>query len=129
LTTVLLADDQLDMCAIHTDYLRRHGFRVVSVGDGIAALKAASTEHPDIIVLDHSMPGRTGIDVARELKANPATAAIPILLMTAHAYGAIGQRALAAGCAAFLAKPCGPRRVLQEVVRHLPQQRSTAPEN
>lgn len=120
MTTVLIADDQLDMCAIHTDYLRRHGFRVVSVTDGIAALQAVSTEHPDIIVLDHSMPGRTGIDVARELKSNPATASIPILLMTAHAYGAIGQRARAAGCDAFLAKPCGPRRVLQEVQRHLP---------
>jgi CheY-like chemotaxis protein len=122
LTTVLLADDQLEMCTIHTDYLQRHGFRVVTAADGNAALQVARTERPDIILMDHSMPGRNGIEVARTLKSSPETSAIPIVLMTALAYGAIGRRAREAGCVAFLSKPCGPRRVLQEVVRHLPAQ-------
>jgi two-component system, cell cycle response regulator DivK len=120
LTTVLLADDQLELCTIHTDYLQRHGFRVVTAKDGNAALLAARTEHPDIILMDHSMPGPNGIEVARALKSSPATSAIPIVLMTALAYGAIGKRAREAGCVSFLSKPCGPKRVLQEVVRHLP---------
>jgi two-component system, cell cycle response regulator DivK len=119
LTTVLIADDQLELCSIHTDYLRRHGFRVVVAADGNAALAAARAESPDIIVMDHSMPGRSGIEVAWELKSSPATSGIPIVLMTALPYGAIGRRARAAGCVAFVAKPCGPKRVLQEVIRHL----------
>jgi two-component system, cell cycle response regulator DivK len=120
LTTILLADDQPEMCAIHGDYLKRHGFRVLTAADGNAALQAACSENPDIILMDHSMPGRSGIEVTRVLKSNPATSAIPVVLMSAMTYGAIGRRARAAGCVSFLAKPCGPKRVLQELVRFLP---------
>jgi CheY-like chemotaxis protein len=118
-TTVLLADDQLEMCAIHTDYLRLHGFRVITASDGPAALETARSENPDIILMDHSMPGCTGIDVTRKLKASPSTSSIPVVLMTALAYGAIGRKARDAGCVGFLSKPCGPKRVLQEVMRHV----------
>jgi two-component system, cell cycle response regulator DivK len=124
--TILIADDQQEMRAIHADYLTRHGYRVLSVSDGEEALRQARCSSPDIILLDHSMPGRRGIDVARELKADAATAHIPVLLMTAHAYGAVGRRAREAGCAAFLSKPCGPRRVLEEVRRHVPAVPATA---
>jgi two-component system, cell cycle response regulator DivK len=115
--TILLADDQQEMRAIHADYLRRHGFTVICASDGNEALDRARSSRPDVIVLDHSMPGRRGIDVAFALKADPDTAHIPVLLMTAHAYGAVGRRAREAGCVGFLAKPCGPRRVLEEVRR------------
>jgi CheY-like chemotaxis protein len=118
--TVLLADDQIEMSAIHTDYLQRHGFRVLTAEDGNTALARARAECPDVIVLDHSMPGCNGIEVTRALKADPATSTIPVVLMTALAYGAVGRRAREAGCVAFLSKPCGPRRVLQEVMRQLP---------
>lgn len=118
--TVLIADDQLETIAMHSDYLRRHGYNVVSVADGISALATVRASRPGVVVLDHSMPGRSGIEVARELKSDPATADIPVLLMTAHAYGAVGRRAREAGCDAFLSKPCGPRRLLEEVRRHEP---------
>lgn len=118
--TVLIADDQLDTIAMHADYLRRHGYHVVSVADGNAALDTVRSQRPGVVVLDHSMPGRSGIDVARELKSDPVTAGIPVLLMTAHAYGAVGRRAREAGCDAFLSKPCGPRRLLEEVRRYDP---------
>lgn len=117
MTTVLLVDDQLELRAIHGTYLREHGFHVVTAGDGESALVAARTEAPDIILLDHSLPRRMGLDVARELHDDPRTADIPIVMVTAHAYGAVGQKARAAGCVAFLAKPCAPSRVLQEVRR------------
>jgi two-component system, cell cycle response regulator DivK len=118
-TTVLLADDQHELLAVHMEYLSRHGFAVICATDGEEALDRARHGRPDVIVLDHSMPGRRGIDVTRELKADPQTAHIPVLLMTAHAYGAVGRRAREAGCDAFLAKPCGPRRLLEEVRRFL----------
>jgi two-component system, cell cycle response regulator DivK len=114
---VLLADDQPEMRSIHADYLSSHGITVICASDGNEAMAHARQALPDVIVLDHSMPGRRGIEVARALRADPDTAHIPVLLMTAHAYGAVGRRAREAGCVAFLAKPCGPRRVLDEVRR------------
>jgi two-component system, cell cycle response regulator DivK len=117
MTTVLLVDDQLHLCAIHTEYLQRHGYRVLTARDGDAAVVAAHEHAPDVILLDHSMPRRNGVEVAHELKADPATSAIPIIMMTALPYGAVGRRALDAGCVGFVAKPCGPRRLLLEIER------------
>jgi two-component system, cell cycle response regulator DivK len=116
-TTVLIVDDQFELRAIHGAYLERHGYRVLTAVDGDTALDTVRAQLPDLILLDHSLPGRTGVEVARELKSDPATAQIPIVMVTAHPYGAVGRKARAAGCAAFLAKPCMPRRVLEEVIR------------
>jgi two-component system, cell cycle response regulator DivK len=118
MTTVLLVEDQFELRAIHGSYLRAHGFRVVTADDGDAALAVTRAEVPDVIVLDHSLPRRTGVEVARLLRGDPATSHIPIIMLTAHAYGAIGRKARAAGCVAFLSKPCNPRRVMEEVLRH-----------
>lgn len=122
--TVLVADDRMELLALHATYLERHGYRVLRAGDGDSALALARAEHPAVIVLDHSMPGRSGLDVTRELKADPATANIPILLMTAHSYGAIGATARAAGIASFMTKPCQPSRVLREVAAFAPPGRT-----
>jgi CheY-like chemotaxis protein len=118
MTTVLLVDDQFELRAIHSTYLKEHGYRVLTAGDGTGALRTARADVPDIIVLDHSLPDQTGIDVAHELRRDPVTARIPIVMLTAHAYGAVGRKARAAGCVGFLAKPCTPSRVLQEIARH-----------
>ncbi|MGH7483027.1 MAG: response regulator [Longimicrobiales bacterium] len=120
MTTVLFVEDHPELCAIHTLFLQKNGYRVLTVMDGPGALVAARQYLPDVIVLDHSLPGLTGVEVARELKADPSTARIPILMMTAHAYGAIGRKARAAGCATFVAKPCQPSRLLEEVRRFAP---------
>ena len=117
--TVLVADDRLELVTLHSAALTRHGYRVLTATDGNAALALARSEHPAVAVLDHSMPGRTGIEVARALKADPATSDIIILLMTAHSYGAIGGSAREAGVAAFMSKPCDPTRVLREVAAHV----------
>lgn len=117
MTTVLLVDDQFELRAIHGTYLREHGFEVITASDGAAALNTARAALPDIILLDHSLPRLTGLDVARELQRDPSTASIPIVMITAHAYGAVGRKARDAGCVSFLAKPCAPSRVLQEVQR------------
>jgi CheY-like chemotaxis protein len=118
MTTVLLVEDQLEQRAIHGTYLTAHGLRVLTADDGEQALTLTRSERPDVIVLDHSLPRRTGVEVARELTGDPTTAEIPIIMLTAHAYGAIGRRARAAGCIAFLSKPCKPSRVLEEIRRH-----------
>lgn len=112
---VLLVDDRLELLALHSSYLHQHGYRVLTAGDGDTALEYARTHHPDVMVVDHSMPRRTGLEVARELKADPATADIPILMMTAHSYGAVGSAAKEAGCETFLPKPVDPSRMLREI--------------
>jgi CheY-like chemotaxis protein len=117
MTTVLLVDDQIQLCYIYIDYLQRHGYRVLTAEDGVTALQTARAESPDVILMDFSMPQRSGADVARDLKADPRTAEIPIVMLTALPYGAVGRAAREAGCSGYLAKPCGPRRVLLEVER------------
>ena len=117
MTTVLLVEDQLELRAIHGTYLAEHGYRVLTASDGDAALRVTRAEMPDVIVMDHSLPHRTGVEVAQALRDDVATASIPVIMMTAHAYGAVGKKARAAGCVAFLAKPCNPSRVMEEIVR------------
>ena len=119
MTTVLLADDQLELRSIHSAYLQSHGFRVLTADDGQSALDIARAHHPDIIVLDHTMPRRNGVDVARELQQRKDTACIPIILLTAHTYGAVGRKAREAGCVSVLTKPCPPSRVLFEIAAHI----------
>ena len=118
---ILLIDDRIEMLGIHAAYLRKHGYRTVMAENGDTGLFFARAYHPTLIVLDHSMPDRTGVEVARELKADPTTAEIPILLMTALSYGAVGMAAIEAGCAAFLPKPIEPSRLLREIEAHTPK--------
>lgn len=118
---ILLIDDRLELLAVHAAYLRKHGYRTLLAEDGTTGLAFARAYHPALIVLDHSMPDRTGVEVARELKADASTAEIPILFMTAHTYGAVGAAAMAAGCAAFLPKPVEPSRLLREIEARTPR--------
>jgi CheY-like chemotaxis protein len=117
MTTVLFVEDQFELRAVHAAYLQSHGYRVVTAADGETGLQLARSERPDIIVLDHALPQRMGVDVARAVHDDPSLAAIPIVMMTAVPYGAIGMKAMAAGCVGFLSKPCAPSRLLQEVRR------------
>lgn len=114
---VLVVDDRLELRAVHGAYLQKHGYEVLMAADGDTALALVREHHPAVVVLDHSLPRRTGIEVARAVRADPDTADIPIVLMTAHSYGAIGRAARDAGVAAFLPKPVDPSRVLREVDR------------
>jgi two-component system, cell cycle response regulator DivK len=125
MATVLLVDDQLELRSIHAVYLQLHGHHVVTADDARAGLEAARTCEPDLIVLDQSMPGKTGVEMTRELRADARFAKVPIIMLTAHAYGAVGMKARDAGCDSFVSKPCAPSRLLQEVLRFTPVPAST----
>ncbi len=113
--TILLVEDQIEFRAIQKVYLEQQGYRVVAADDGNQGVQAAREYRPNIILMDLSMPKKDGLSATRELKSDPSTSHIPVILLTAHAYGSAGRRAREAGCAAFVPKPCDPRRVLQEV--------------
>jgi DNA-binding response OmpR family regulator len=103
---VLVADDEDDIRALVGLAVRKAGCAVVgSVADGAAALDLARAELPDLAVLDVSMPGATGLEVCAALRADPATARIRILLLSAGASLEDVAAGLAAGADAYLAKP------------------------
>jgi DNA-binding response OmpR family regulator len=103
---VLVADDEDDIRGLVTLAVRKAGCVVVgSVADGPAALDLARAELPDLAVLDVSMPGATGLEVCAALRADPATAAVRILLLSAGASPDDVASGLAAGADAYLAKP------------------------
>jgi DNA-binding response OmpR family regulator len=103
---VLVADDEDDIRALVVLAVRKAGCTVVgSVSDGAVALDLARAERPELAVLDVSMPGATGLEVCAALRADPATAAIRILLLSAGASLEDVAAGLAAGADAYLAKP------------------------
>ena len=103
---VLVADDEDDIRALVGLAVGKAGCTVVgAVADGVAALELARTELPELAVLDVSMPGATGLEVCAALRADPATARIRILLLSAGASLEDVAAGLAAGADAYLAKP------------------------
>ncbi len=117
--TVLIVEDQIEMRAIASAYLQAQGYRVLATDNGADAVRQARAEHPDLIFMDVSIPGMDGIRATAELKRDPATRGIPVVILTAHPYGSVGKRAVDAGCDGWLNKPCDPRRLLQEVQRRV----------
>ena len=103
---VLVADDEPDIRVLVTLAVAKAGCQVVAaVADGTAALAAALADPPDLVVLDVSMPGATGLEVCAALRAAPATAGCRVLLLSAGASPDDVARGLAAGADAYLAKP------------------------
>ena len=116
---VLLVDDYADAREMYGFYLTRRGYRVEEAADGHEALGKALGLTPDIILMDLSLPGIDGWELARMLKNDARTSAIPIVALTAHALNGEQERALGAGCDAFVTKPCLPQTLATELERVL----------
>jgi DNA-binding response OmpR family regulator len=85
MTAILIADDDPDIRDLVAFKLEQAGFDVTTVDNGISALSAARDDPPDLVVLDVMMPGMSGIDVCRQLRADQHTAGLPVILLTARA--------------------------------------------
>ena len=115
---VLVADDEEDIRLLVCVAVRKAGATVVAaVADGAEALAAARTERPDLLVLDVSMPGASGLEVCEQLRADPATAAARVLLLSAGASPDDVARGLAAGADAYLPKPFTVAGLVDQVRR------------
>lgn len=123
--TVLIVDDNADSRTIYTTYLAHVGFAVLVAADAEAAVPLAQAHRPDVVLMDVELPGMDGYTAAHTLTADPRTAGIPIVMLTAHAGQVARDRAAAAGCALFLAKPLDPRTLAAEVTRLLAVERPT----
>lgn len=114
--TVLVVDDDADSRNICSLFLQHHGYRVVEATDGVEGVERARAERPALVLMDVTLPLLDGWAATERLKADPHTAAIPVVILTGHALERDRTRALSLGDG-YLPKPCTPRRILEEVQR------------
>ena len=116
---VLVADDEIYMLRLLEMTFKKGGFAVVCCRDGHEALAADAKEQPHLIVLDVIMPGLDGLGALRQLKENPATKTIPVVVLSAKGHALTKVEAEIAGAALFLTKPFSPNQLLGEVKKIL----------
>lgn len=121
MTKILLVEDHESLWDFLSRRLRRHGFDVALAHDGQQALDQVAAEEPDIVLLDMDLPVLDGWAVARALRGSEATAALPVIALTAHAMAGDRDKALAAGCDDYHPKPVDFPRLLDQVDRLLLQ--------
>ena len=116
---LLVVDDSEDMRVLLGQLLERAGYRVVFADDGQTSLTQAKLHHPDLILMDLSLPDIDGWEAVGHLRKTNEFRTTPILAVTAHVSPFEEERAMAAGCTAHLGKPFDTRVLLQEVARLL----------
>ena len=127
MSTILIADDDDLLAALVQFKLEAAGHRVMIVGNGALAIEAVRREQPDLVVLDAMMPVLTGHEVLARLKADPACAAVPVIMLTARRGQDDVVAALRGGAADYLTKPFIPEELLARVETALAQSRASDP--
>ena len=113
---VLIVEDFTDAREMYMEYLEFKGLRVAGAPDAVRGIEMARELRPSVILMDAALPGLSGWDAIRELKADPVTRDIPVLMLTGHVLGDARERALAAGADGFIPKPCLPDHLTQQVL-------------
>ena len=116
---ILAVEDQEDNMQILRDLITSAGYEVVEAENGEEALAAVAKRRPDLILMDIQIPIVDGYEVTRRIKADPALRSIPIIAVTSHAIGGGEEKARAAGCDDFVAKPYSPRQLLAKIRQYL----------
>ena len=111
---LIVEDNELNLDML-VRRLARKGYEVVSAVDGEQGLSMATTEQPDLILMDMSLPGMDGWEATRQIKANPVTQLIPVIALTAHAMVGDREKALRAGCDDYDTKPVEFQRLLEKM--------------
>ncbi len=119
--TILHVEDNEFNRKMLRDLLARTSYRLVEAIDGEEGVAKALAELPDLILMDIQLPKLSGIDATRRLRAERATAATPIIVVTSFALSGDDQKAKEAGATAYLAKPYSPRTLLQQIRALLPE--------
>jgi CheY-like chemotaxis protein len=116
---ILIIDDEERNRRLFEVFVKADGHEVQTVASGEAGLAAAASNAPDLILLDLMMPGRDGFEVARALKANPATQAIPVIVISSLDDIASHQRLLSSGIDDFIVKPIDRWELSQRILKVL----------
>ncbi|MDP3891184.1 response regulator transcription factor [Nocardioides sp.] len=120
----MVADDDTDIRELVEFKLTSLGHEVVAVHDGSAAVDACRDQLPDLVVLDVMMPGMSGLDAARALRAVDETATVPIIMLTARAHESDIEQGFSAGADDYLVKPFSPRELAARVAALLARSRA-----
>ena len=115
MTKILLVEDNQENRDMLSRRLTRRGYEVVIALDGGQGVAMAQSEIPDLILMDMDLPVLNGWEATRQLKAAPATQAIPIIALTAHAMVGDREKALEAGCDDYDSKPIEFPRLLEKI--------------
>src|SRR4051812_25357918 len=115
MSMILVADDDRDILDLVAFKLSAAGHELITATDGATALTEARRAVPDIVVLDVAMPGMSGLDVCRELRAEPITSAIPVILLTARGQESDVEAGFAVGADDYIVKPFSPRELQTRV--------------
>lgn len=111
---LLVEDNELNRDML-SRRLERKGYSVVMAVDGEEGVRMATMESPDLILMDMDLPIIDGWEATRQVKADPATAAIPVIALTAHAMSSHKDKALEAGCDEYDTKPVEFQRLLEKI--------------
>ncbi|MGB9619532.1 MAG: response regulator transcription factor [Armatimonadota bacterium] len=114
---ILAVDDEKHIVRLVQVNLERAGYTVVTANDGKEALEKVQTENPDLVVLDVMMPYMDGFEVLQNLRRNPATRDIPVIMLTAKAQDADVFKGWQSGVDCYLTKPFNPMELLSFVKR------------
>ena len=119
--TILYAEDNEFNRKIVRQALSRTTYRLIEAEDGEAAVTMAGEALPDLILMDVQLPKLSGLEATRRLRADPRTAAIPVIIVTSFALSGDEQRAIEAGATAYLAKPYSPRQLVALIQKLAPE--------
>lgn len=118
---ILVVEDNPANQLLAETVLEREGFVVDVAGSAAEAVRRITTNLPDLILMDISLPGQDGLSLTRDLKSDPFTSRIPVVALTAHAMVGDREAALAAGCTGHITKPIDVERFGDEVRGFLPR--------
>jgi DNA-binding response OmpR family regulator len=113
--TVLVVDDDREIARLVRAYLEQAGFHALCAHDGASALRLLRAQRPDFLILDLMLPDADGLELARRLRADPASATLPILMLTARVDDVDRIVGLELGADDYVTKPCNPRELVARV--------------
>lgn len=116
---ILSIEDQADNRQIVRDLMVSAGYEVIEAVRGDEGVALAEQSHPDLILMDIQLPGLDGYEATRRIKSNPALRRIPIIVVTSYALSGDEDKARAAGCDAYIAKPFDAMQLLAVVRQYL----------
>ena len=119
--TVLYVEDNEFNRKIVRQLLSATTYRLLEAADGEQGVATAIETQPDLILMDIQLPKLSGLDATRQLRADPRTARIPIIVVTSFALSGDDQKAQEAGASAYLAKPYSPRELLALIRKLAPE--------
>jgi two-component system cell cycle response regulator DivK len=116
---ILVVEDQEDLRGVLRDLLTGSGYAVFEAPDGQAAIATAKSERPDLILMDIQMPVLDGYEATRQIKADPALKATPVIAVSSFAMKGDEEKARAAGCDHYVTKPYSPMQLLRVIQGYL----------